>query len=76
MPSSQSRRASLLEAILNTSTGFFTSLLTQWMVFPIFGFHPVLSENLTITAIFTIVSVVRSYVWRRIFNTLHAKGVL
>lgn len=66
----QSRRASLIEASLNTASGFCTSLLTQWVVFPMFDFHPALSENLTITAIFTVVSVVRGYVWRRIFNSL------
>lgn len=69
----QSRRASLLEASLNTASGFCTSLLTQWVVFPMFDFHPALSENLTITAIFTVVSVIRGYVWRRIFNSLSAQ---
>lgn len=72
----QSRRASLLEVTLNTSTGFLTSLATQWVVFPMFDFRPALSQNLIITAIFTIVSVARSYIWRRVFNALHAKGVL
>lgn len=70
----QTPRQSLIEATLNTISGFFTSLITQWMVFPMFDFHPALSENLTITAIFTIVSVVRSYVWRRVFNALQTKG--
>jgi predicted membrane protein len=73
---SQSRKHSLLEALLNTSTGFLTSLLTQKVVFPMFGFYPAFSQNLIITLIFTIVSIVRSYVWRRVFNALEQRGIL
>ena len=72
----QSRKHSFLEALLNTSTGFLTSLLTQWVVFPWFAFYPSLHENLTITAIFTTVSIARSYAWRRVFNHLQTKGML
>lgn len=72
----QSRKHSLLEALLNTGSGFITSLLTQWLVFPWFNLYPSFQENLGITAIFTIVSIVRSYVWRRVFNTLQTKGTL
>ena len=28
-------------------------------------------DNLGITGLFTVVSVIRSYVWRRIFNRIH-----
>lgn len=66
----QSRKQSLLEALLNTASGFLTSLLTQWLVFPWFNLHPSLRDNFALTAIFTIVSIVRSYVWRRLFNRL------
>lgn len=72
----QSKKHSLLEAVLNTTSGFLISLLTQWLVFPWFHFYPSLHENLTITAIFTVVSIARSYVWRRIFNALQANGRL
>jgi len=65
-----------MEAALNTASGFLISLLTQWVVFPFFSFHPSLHENLEITTIFTVVSIARSYFWRRLFNTLHEKGVL
>lgn len=65
-----------MEASLNTASGFLISLLTQWLVFPWFNLHPSLQENISLTAIFTIVSIVRSYAWRRIFNHLHMKGLL
>ena len=46
------------------------------MVFPMFGFYPAFSENLLITTIFTIVSIIRSYIWRRVFNALEHRGIL
>jgi hypothetical protein len=72
----QSRKHSFLEALLNTASGFLTSLLTQWLVFPWFNLHPSLQENLALTAIFTTVSIARSYAWRRVFNHLQTKGML
>ena len=72
----QSRKHSFLEALLNTASGFLISLLTQWLVFPWFNLHPSVRENLALTAIFTIVSIARSYIWRRIFNHLNSHGRL
>jgi len=72
----QSRRASFVEALLNTASGFVTSLITQWLVFPWFNLHPSFRENLGITAVFTTVSIIRSYLWRRLFNALQMKGRL
>jgi hypothetical protein len=72
----QSRQMSFIEAFLNTASGFITSLITQWLVFPWFNLHPSLKENLSLTAIFTAVSIVRSYLWRRFFNALQTKGSL
>lgn len=69
----QSRAASLIEASLNTASGFVISLITGQIVFPLFGFQPSFSQNTAIVGIFTVVSVVRSYVWRRVFNRIHAR---
>lgn len=66
----QSRKHSFMEASLNTASGFLLSLLTQWLVFPWFNLHPSLRDNFALTAIFTVVSIVRSYLWRRLFNRL------
>jgi len=41
---------------------------TQIVVFPWFGLHPSLSENLTIGAIFVGISLLRSYTLRRLFE--------
>jgi hypothetical protein len=68
----QSRRMSLLEAIANVAVGFGVALLTQIAVFPLFGLHASLSENLAIGVIFTLASIARSYALRRAFEAIRA----
>lgn len=66
---SQSRAGSLTEACLNTASGFVVSLLVwQWLVAPLYGLPIDWGMNFGITIIFTVVSIVRSYLWRRLFN--------
>lgn len=69
----QSRLMSLLEQTLSTAIGFGIALATQLIVFPWFGFHPDIGTNLAITAIFTVVSVARGYLLRRLFEALHIR---
>ena len=65
----QSRLESLVEASLNTASGFIVSLLVwQWVVAPAFGLPVDWVMNFWITGIFTVVSILRSYLWRRFFN--------
>lgn len=70
----QSRSTSLLEAVLNVSIGYVLALLTQWMAYPLFGIHTVLTTDLTIAAIFTLVSLARSYLLRRAFECMDSLG--
>lgn len=70
----QSKGHSLLEAVLNTSIGYVIAILTQVAVFPLFGIHIPLEQDLLIGLIFTVVSLVRSYALRRLFNRWHLKG--
>ena len=70
----QSRRMSLVEAITNVLVGYGLAVLTQILVFPMFGLQPSLSENLAIGAAFTAISLARSYVLRRTFEALRARG--
>ena len=67
---SQSRVFSALEAVTNLIVGYGLAVVTQWIVFPLFGLQASLSDNLAIGAIFTAVSLVRSHVQRRIFNAV------
>lgn len=66
----QSRRFSLIEACTSTAFGFIFSILAGMVVYPLFGHAFSLQQNLGIVLIFTLLSVVRSYVVRRVFNAL------
>jgi hypothetical protein len=61
---------SLVEATTNVAVGFGVAVLTQVMVFPLFGLHASLSDNLLLGSIFTVVSLIRSYTLRRVFNAV------
>lgn len=64
----QTKKRSLNEAITNIVVGYLINLGMQIAVFPLFNIHISLKHNLGIGAIFTIVSLIRSYVIRRFFN--------
>lgn len=64
----QSRWMSFMEALANILVGYGLAVLTQIIVFPMFGLHASLGDNLLIGAAFTTISLARSYVLRRLFN--------
>ncbi len=70
MSGAQSRRASLAEAVTNTVIGYALAVLMQMIVFPLYGIAVDLPSHLGIGAAFVAVSLVRSYVLRRIFERL------
>lgn len=43
------------------------------IVYPLYGYAVTLGDNLALSAILTVVSIARGYVWRRIFNHLHQR---
>jgi hypothetical protein len=72
----QSRAMSLLETGLSTGIGLGVALGTQLIVFPWFGFSPPLTTNMLITGIFTVVSIARQFLVRRLFEALHIRHKL
>lgn len=65
----QSRKESFLEQTFNVGSGFFLAVLT-WeacLVMISWGWFNY-DDTITITSIFTVVSFVRGYFWRRFFN--------
>jgi hypothetical protein len=66
----QSRFMSLVEAVTNVVVGYGVAVVTQILIFPIFGLNTSLVQNLAIGGIFTGVSLVRSYLLRRAFERL------
>lgn len=66
----QSKTASAIEAIANIIIGVGVALGSQYVVFPLVGIHNVSHQtHLEITAFFTLISFVRSYLIRRFFAT-------
>ncbi len=70
MSGAQSRCASLVEAAANTVLGYALAVLTQVIVFPLYGIAVDLPSHLGIGAAFVAVSLVRGYVLRRIFERI------
>ena len=65
---SQSRLMSGVEAVTNVAVGYGVAVGTQLVVFPWFGLDVPMTDTLLIGAVFTVVSIVRSYALRRLFN--------
>lgn len=64
----QSKLQSVLESCANIAVGFLVSYMSTFLIFPLMGFESNYSKNLIITIFFTVVSFIRSYIIRRIFN--------
>lgn len=67
----QSRKHSAIESVANVAVGYCVALAAQAVIFPMFGLHASAGQNAAIGGLFTIVSLVRSYALRRLFNRLH-----
>ena len=65
----QSKKDSLIESLTSTTIGVIIGILLNLTILPVFGYPVSLSDSLLISIIFTIVSVVRSYIIRRWFNS-------
>jgi len=71
----QSRAKSLVEAVANVVVGYGVAVMTQILIFPIFGLHTTLAQNLKMGAVFTVVSIVRSFSLRRVFEAIRLRKV-
>ena len=70
----QSRVMSLVESITNVLVGYGVAVVTQILIFPVFGLHTTLAQNLKMGAIFTIVSIGRSFALRRVFEEIRVRS--
>ena len=70
----QSRRMSLVESLANVAVGYGVAVLTQIVVFPFFGLYVSLADNLVMGAVFTIVSIARSFTLRRVFEEFRMRS--
>ena len=71
----QSRTMSMVEAIANVAVGFWVAITAQVLVFPLFGFHAAPAQHLAIGAIFTCLSLIRSFALRRLFEAIRYRDL-
>lgn len=69
----QTRLGSLLEVMANIATGMVVSWLLTIYALPLWGFNPSAKQAVGMTIMYTIVSLIRSYFWRRLFNSFVIK---
>lgn len=71
----QTRLESFTEAAVNTVLGYVTAMITQVIFYPVFNIHVSMSDQLLLALLFTLVSLLRNYFVRRVFNN-HYKAML
>jgi hypothetical protein len=63
----QSRKWSLTESLFNNLVGYFIAVLVYKTLLPLFGYPVSWNQSNIIVFVFTIISIIRSYLIRRIF---------
>jgi hypothetical protein len=66
----QTKLGSIAEAWANIAVGFTINYFANLTIFPLFGMHISAANNFWLGCIYTVISLVRSYVLRRYFNGL------
>mgnify|MGYP001267544703 FL=1 len=67
----QTKKQSAVESVANVAIGYGVSLVANATILPLFGIAISLSDNIAIGAIYTAISIARSYCVRRAFNHYH-----
>lgn len=70
----QTRLMSFVESVANVIVGYGVAVVTQILIFPFFGLHTTLVQNLQMGLIFTGVSIVRSFILRRLFEAIRVRN--
>lgn len=68
---SQSRTHSAIESAASTAVGFGVSWAATPFILAAFGYTAGAATAFGITVVYTVLSLVRSYVVRRLFNRMH-----
>ena len=71
----QTKRMSLIETFTSLIVGLVISYAMAYTVLPIWGFEANTGSATSVTFIYTIVSVIRSYVIRRSFNFWYVRSL-
>ena len=70
----QSKRMSVLEAVFATATSYCVAIGSQLLIYPHFGITITMAQNFGLAGAFTLISLVRGYLVRRVFNRIHTRG--
>ncbi len=66
----QKKKHSLIEATTGTLIGLLTSFLIQLVIYPFLDIPVSIGQNIIITAVFFLASILRGYFVRRLFNKI------
>ena len=64
----QSKKHSFIESTVQTFIGLAVSFIIQLCIYPRLNIQVSFNQNVIITVVFTIASIFRGYIIRRIFN--------
>lgn len=64
----QTKKQSIIESLAQTVIGLATSIAIQMVIYPILNIPVSFGQNVIITIVFFIVSIIRGYFIRRFFN--------
>lgn len=65
----QSKKESFIETLTSVFVGWLIGVILNMLVLPLFDYNITVVDSLWVSLIFTAVSVIRSYVIRRAFNS-------
>jgi|TARA_R110002012_G_scaffold228737_1_gene401226 hypothetical protein len=59
-----------IESFIDVGSGLILAILIQLYIFPFFGLYPTIWDSIGIALIFTVVSIIRSAIWRNFFRKI------
>jgi len=59
-----------IESCIDVGSGLILAIVIQLLIFPFFGLYPTILDSLGIALIFTVVSIIRSAIWRNFFRRI------
>ena len=65
----QTKKWSMIETLVSVGIGWLIGVILNMLVLPLFDYDVSLTDGVLISIIFTAVSVIRSYIIRRWFNS-------
>lgn len=69
----QTKFMSWVETIINVVIGYTINVIAQAFIFPLFNIQISIYQDMLIGALFTAISIVRSFTLRRFFNWVYCK---